>query len=42
LLASTLMRLGHKIGLRRIPKSIQSASLSDYFAAAEQPDDEAT
>jgi hypothetical protein len=44
LLSSTLMRLAHKIGLRRIPKSIQSATLADYFAQAEQPldDDEAS
>jgi hypothetical protein len=44
LLASTLMRLGHKIGLRRLPKSVQSLTLQDYFDK-EQPaadDDEAS
>jgi hypothetical protein len=43
LLASTLMRLAHKIGLRRLPKAVQSLTLQDYFDR-EQPagdDDEA-
>jgi hypothetical protein len=44
LLASTLCRLAARIGVRRIPRSLQTPSLRDYFEQAEQQatdDDEA-
>jgi hypothetical protein len=36
LLTSSLTRLSNKIGLRRLPKAIQSLTLQDYFDS-EQP-----
>jgi hypothetical protein len=45
LLSSTLCRLSSRIGIRRLPRSLQTPSLKDYFDLAQQPpadDDEAS